>query len=81
MDSQEIWQWWQSWGEMAQIELGEALLEQQAWLEAVGVMLLETALLEAVAVILLEMALVGGLFFFCGLEEITKRSSRTCWWA
>ena len=42
------------------IELGEALLEQQA-------------VLEAVAVMLLEMAVVGGLVFCCR-REIVERS-------
>ena len=46
---------------MARIELGKALLEQQALLEEVASMLLETAA-------------VGGLVFFCPLKEITERS-------
>ena len=46
---------------VAPIELGEALLEQ-------------LALLEAVAVMLLEMAAAGGLVFFCCHEEIVERS-------
>ena len=46
---------------VAPIDLGKALLQQQA-------------VLEAVAVMLLEMAVVGALFF-CICQEIVERSS------
>ena len=59
-------------GKVAPIELGEALLEQQALLDVVAVMLLEMAFLEAVAVIILRWW--GGACFFCCHEEIMKRS-------
>ena len=59
-------------GKVAPIELEEALLEQQALLEAVVVTLLETALLKAVAVILLEMALGGLVFLSPGGDSIKK---------